>query len=283
MTRASFDSVRQRSALTAVLVVGGFAGLGGPAALAQDPRSVKADYEVSFAGVTVGDFAFDAAIEGRSYTIKSATSIELLFGALKWTSQSVSDGAVHGDVAPEAFSFSYRSNRKAYRTSMRFARGDVVAVDNRPPVKPSRKRVPLKPEHLKGVLDPMSAIMAMTRGSKRNPCDRSVEVFEGRMRFKLTLEDKGRRRIRERGNSGQPRLGVACRIRVTPIAGHKRDKAMRQIAASRDIEVVLRPVPDANLWVPYLITVPTGYGTVAIASRRVEIIGGRRQRIALRH
>ena len=159
----------------------------------------------------------------------------------------------------------------------------MAELANRPPLKELSKRVAIKPEHLKNVMDPMSAIMAMTLGAKRNPCQGSVDVFEGRMRFKLALEAKGQRRIEERGNSGQPRLGAVCRVRFTPIAGHKPSKSMTEMANNRNIEVVLRPVPDADLFVPYLITVPTGYGTVAIASRRVEIVDGRRQRIALRH
>ena len=252
-------------------------------AAAQDVRSVKARYDVSFAGVSVGDFTVDSEIDGRRYTISSATNVKLLLGAFNWTSQSVTHGVVGKGVAPEAFELKYRSNRKKARTAVRFVRGDVASVDSHPPAKPSRKRVPLKPEHLKGVMDPMTAIMVMTRGAKRNPCEGSFDVFEGRVRFKLSLEAKGKRPIAERGNSGQPRVGYLCRIRFTPIAGHKRDKTVEQMARNNDIEVVLRPVPKADLFVPYQITVPTGYGTVAITSRQVEIIGERRERIALSH
>jgi hypothetical protein len=55
------------------------------------------------------------------------------------------------------------------------------------------------------------------------------------------------------------------------------------MATSDGIEVVLRPVPAADLFVPYQITVPTGYGTVSIVSRNVEIEGEQQQRIALRY
>jgi hypothetical protein len=192
----------------AVLVAGSVQG-----AAAQDVRSVKAQYDVSFAGVSIGDFNFNSEIDGQRYTIKSSTSIKLLLGTFKWASRSMTEGVVRDAVTPNAFEFNYRSNRKQFRTAVRFARGDVAAIDNQPPVKPSRKRVPLRPEHLKNVMDPMSAIMAMTRGAKRNPCQGSFEVFEGRVRFKLSLESKGKRRIVERGNSGQPRVGYLCRIR----------------------------------------------------------------------
>lgn len=264
-------------------LTGGLAVISAQGAAARDVRSVKARYVVSVAGVRIGDFDFNSQIDGQRYTIDSATSIKLLFGTFKWSSRSVTKGVVRGAIMPEAFEFNYRSNSKRFRTAVRFARGDVAALENHPPVRPSRKRVPLRPEHLKDVMDPMSAIMAMTRGAGRNPCQGSFDVFEGRVRFKLSLEAKGKRRIPERGNSGQPRVGHVCRIRFIPIAGHKRNKTVQKLSRNSDMEVVLRPVPIADLFVPYLITVPTGYGTVSIASQRVEIIGGRRERIALNY
>ena len=69
-------------------------------------------------------------------------------------------GPLAAQTAPSA------SEVAAYDGLFRAAHeGDVAAIDNDPPVKPSRKRVPLRPEHLKGVMDPMSAFLAL-RGLK---------------------------------------------------------------------------------------------------------------------
>ena len=94
MTSDSFDRPGYRTQLTVVVAIAGLSGLGSLSAAAQDARSVKANYEVSYAGVSIGDFTFDSKIDGGSYTINSATSIKLLFGAFKWTSRSVSRGNI---------------------------------------------------------------------------------------------------------------------------------------------------------------------------------------------
>ena len=45
-------------------------------------------------------------------------------------------------------------------------------------------------------------------------------------------------------------------MRYLPIAGHKVDTNTQFMAANDAIEVALRPVPSANVFVPYLITFP---------------------------
>jgi hypothetical protein len=279
----TLDASRRAVLTPGAIVAAGLALLPANGFAAEAANKVAAKYDVSFAGVDIGSFEFDSEVAGRNYRIHSMTQIKLLMGAFNWTARSVSEGRVARSVEPAAFDFSYNSNRKHYRSEVRFAKGSVEALNNKPPVRPSKKRVPLKPAELKGVMDPMSAIMAMTRGANRNPCSQNLDVFDGRMHFRLKLEPKGQREIAERGNSGQPRVGYVCRVRYMPIAGHKPSDGIKRMATSDGIEVVLRPVPAADLFVPYQITVPTGYGTVSIVSRNVEIEGEQQQRIALRY
>jgi hypothetical protein len=46
---------------------------------------------------------------------------------------------------------------------------------------------------------------------------------------------------------------------------------------------MLRPIPSANVFVPYQITVPTMAGTATIISKRVDIILNGKPQIALLH
>ena len=93
---------------------------------------------------------------------------------------------------------------------------------------------------------------------------------------------RGKRSIKERHASGQPGFGYVCRIRFTPVAGHKRNSHINHLAKSRDMEIVLRPVPSAQLLVPYEIVIPTMVGTVTISARSINIVNGSNQRIAMR-
>ena len=52
------------------------------------------------------------------------------------------------------------------------------------------------------------------------------------------------------------------------------------MAASQDIEISLRPVPSANLFVPHQIVIPTGAGTATLTAVRIQIVTPRNEQIA---
>jgi hypothetical protein len=74
-----------------------------------------------------------------------------------------------------------------------------------------------------------------------------------------------------------------CRVKYRPIAGHVSDAENSYLATTDDIEVSLRPVPSANILVPYQITIPTMLGYITITSKRVEIDTPGSPQIALLH
>ena len=256
----------------------------GHALAAKKPSlKVAANYKIRYAGIKIGSFQFNSKIAGRRYELTSNSRVKLLFGAFKWSSQSNTKGVVSRNPRPKSFDFVYYVKKKRKSASMKFKRGRVVALSNSPRVNYTNKHVPLRPEHLVGVMDPMTAIMRMTRVAGKNPCSQSAEIFDGKRRLRLKLSPKGRRPIVERKPSGQPGFGYVCRIRFTPIAGHKKSSRINSLANNRDMEIVLRPVPSAKIVVPYEINIPTGFGTVSIVARSINIDNGRKQRIALRH
>ena len=72
-------------------------------------------------------------------------------------------------------------------------------------------------------------------------------------------------------------------MRYLPIAGHKVDSETNYMAANNEIEVALRPVPSANVFIPYQISIPTMAGSATIVSKRVEIVSPGKPQIALLH
>ena len=55
------------------------------------------------------------------------------------------------------------------------------------------------------------------------------------------------------------------------------------LATTDNIEVSLRPIPSANVLIPYQISIPTLLGYATITSKRVEIESPGRPQIALLH
>jgi Protein of unknown function (DUF3108) len=270
-----------RSGLAAVLLSAASAS----GAFAQDawPSRVTATYDVEFAGVSIGAFDFNSANNGQTYTLNGGGKLSLLFGALKWNGSAESSGKLTADAPqPQSFGFTFKSSSKSGGTRMTYTGNTITSVVNEPNKPPKEGSVPVQPQHLVNVLDPMSAMLAVSKGASGNPCSRRIPIYDGRARYDLIFSPKGTVQLTEQRPSGQPATGYVCRIKYVPIAGHKPDEANSAMAKSNDIEIVLRPIPSANVFIPYRVSVPTMAGTAVLKAKRVDITM-RGQQIALSH
>src|SRR5262249_58419697 len=98
--------------------------------------------------------------------------------------------------------------------------------------------------HRRGVSDPMTASLIRVPGSGDTSvpqaCQRTLSIFDGRMRYDLQLAFKRLERVRsERGYQG---VAVVCAGPVSPIAGPGPQRyAIKYLVQLRDIELLLAP------------------------------------------
>jgi hypothetical protein len=277
-----------RAASTPALALGGALMIAVPIGAAQAaeawPAEVHGLYEVQFNGFNVGTFEFHSTAEGQSYNLKGNASLSALAGLFKWQGQTQATGKLSNAVLkPASFSMDYKGTSKAGSTRMGFSDDTVTSVIHNPPPKEKPGVVPVTSAHLKGVLDPMTAVMAMSRGSNANPCSRRLPIYDGKQRFDLLLTYRGQVQVAEAKPSGQPGVAHVCRVRYMPIAGHKADQETRYMAGSNEIEIALRPIPSANVFVPYEVKIPTMAGPARLVAKKITITTGAKQQIALVH
>ena len=269
-----------------VAVLAGFLAWGGVAVGRAEgwPASVRAVYDVNFNGFNVGTFEFQAQTEDRSYSLSGNAHLTLLLGAFTWIGETRAFGLIANNAPrPAAFSFEFKANSKTGSTKVDFDNGSVLDVRHNPRPPPKPDVVPLREQHMKGVLDPLSAIMVIANYSNPDPCDRRLPIFDGKERFDLIMTYKGEVKVNEQQPSGQPAIAHVCKVKYRPIAGHKADAENSYLATTDNIEVSLRPVPSANVLIPYQISIPTLLGYATITSKRVEIESPGRPQIALLH
>ena len=270
--------------LAGLSLAAGVAGSGTAAAAESWPANVRALYEISFNGFNVGTFEFESQAESQSYTLTANAHLSVLLGAFTWNGETRSFGTIVNQAPkPASFTFDFRSNLRAGSTKLGFSDGAVTNISNLPPMIASAPTIPVREQHLKGVVDPLSAIMMLSRSPSADPCDRRIPIFAGKERFDLLFSRKGEMRVIEQAPSGQPVVAHVCRVRYLPIAGHKIDTETKFMTANDAIEVALRPVPSANVFVPYQISIPTMAGSATIVSKRVEIVSPGKPQIALLH
>ena len=144
--------------------------------------------------------------------------------------------------------------------------GNVKAVEIFPPFEDKEGRVPVTAANKRNILDPATAlIMAVPEGQPLvgpAACNRTIPVYDGYVRFDVTLHYVGERHVAVEGYSGPVSV---CAARYTPVSGHKRDsKSTKFMAENTDIEAWLAPIERAHVVVPFHVALMTLAGTAVI-------------------
>lgn len=261
--------------LAALVVFGASPGLSPvPSALAgpstDAPLEISGKYSIYFNGFDIGTVRIDQRTAGRTYSASSEVQISALLGAFRWKGTTRSAGTLAaGALEPSGYDFQYEGTSKSGSVRMGFTKGNVTSLTAIPETIDPADFVPLKQAHIKSVVDPLSAIVAVSR-PVADPCGRKLAIFDGKQRFDLALIP-ARREAVSAGRDGAAVEGLVCRVKYTPIAGYRANADTSALAESAGIEVTFRPIPEAGLWAPYRVAIPTMAGTVTLEATRYDV------------
>jgi Protein of unknown function (DUF3108) len=248
------------------------------------PTSVHARYRLRFIGVDVGQIDMTSTTAGDRYTMAGSGKVTALLGVVKWSGASSVSGTIeNGTPHPTAFTNQVTNSKKSWTTAIGYknrAAPDVTLAP--PPGDPPPELVPLTPVHKTGALDPMSALMMLTKADGRPPCARRLPIFDGKHRYDLVFSFKRMTRLASSRENAGSEVAVVCRVTYEPIAGHLANEATKTYVANRDTEVVLRRIPGTEMLIPYSVTVPTAWGTGSMMAEKIEVTTAAGAKIAMR-
>lgn len=288
-------STRYPRLLGRIVFAAGLLGLAAAAphgALAQSSLAkVSATYRIHFAGLRLGQVQITTGLKDGRYALEGSAKLRFL-GGLIWDVRggSRSSGSVtDSGPRPSRFAFEFKNSRKKQgRLAINFKNGavDEVVTDLPRPSGKHPRHVPVTQQHLDDVLDPFTALFMSVLSGKEDAqadvCDRHVPVFDGNHRFDLQLSHKRDVRVTNDGKGGYEGPAVICRVKYMPISGYNRGQdRTRFMEGTDDIEVWLIPVPDADLHMPYHVTVPTPYGNASATSVNIQVEFDGRARLVL--
>jgi hypothetical protein len=239
------------------------------------PATVDAVYRISFTALgDIGHFHFNSKVDGDAYALTADGKIDTAI--FDYRGDMKSGGAVIASgtrAQPVNYTYNYKQKtflkkKKLKALTIAFNGPSVASVT--PPDPLSAAHVQVTADHLKSVLDPLSGVMALSIGNLANPCAQRLPIYDGKQRFDLVFTPKGK--------AGADHL---CNVKLVPVSGHKPGEGAASVVNGK-IELVMRPVPKANIAIPYRVTVPTIVGTAELTSERVDITMPDQQRIALR-
>lgn len=228
------------------------------------------EYTVSYLGLTVIRASFDSRYDGDSYTVNgrvAAAGLARLFDDTSGTLRA-SGRVSKGRVVPHEFRADYKSGKKASMLSLRFSGGNVTSVTVLPPPKPRPKDwVAIRPQDLKGVLDP-TATTIVPAPDLDSVCNRTVRTFDGEMRADITLDYVSRGEIEVESYTGPT---VTCRLRFEPVSGYRKGrKGLQYLRTKSRILVTFAPLGQTGVYAPIRATIGTEIGTLTVSARRFE-------------
>ena len=226
---------------------------------------LDARYTVTLGGLPVGRGSWVIDITDDHFTAAaSGATAGLMRVFASGQGQSAARGGVSGgQLIPSTYASSIVTDQKFDDVRMVISSGTVKEFVADPPTIPSPDRVPLTEAHRRGVSDPMTASLMRVPGNGDafvpQACQRTLSIFDGRMRYDLQLAFKRLERVKaEKGYQG---TAVVCAVYFSPIAGHIPDRAaIKFLTELRDIEMWLAPIAGTRVMAPYRVTVPTPLG-----------------------
>lgn len=244
--------------------------------------SVHAVYTLRYNGIGVGRLDISSRASASAYSVSGSGKVSAFFGLITWTGASSVSGTIdHGMPVPSSYALDWRKNSKGGRVALRFSDRKATSVTVDPPSGDHPDTVPLKPEHMAGALDPLSAVLILTRADSRAPCDRRAEIFDGKQRYDLVFTLKRHIRIASPKSGGPSQIGFVCRADYQPIAGHRDNDTTKGYAANHETEVVMRPVPGTKFMIPYSVSVPTPWGTGSMTTEHIDVTTPQGIKVAL--
>lgn len=246
------------------------------------PVAVKARYRLQYMGIDVGQLEMTSTTSGKSYALSGSGKVSVLFGAITWSGSASVSGAIEdGQPAPASYGLEWHNNKKGGLIQMRFKDRTAQDIKVEPPPSPHPDLVPVKPVHKADALDPVSAVMMLTRADGRAPCDRRVGIFDGKQRYDIVFTFKRTMPLPASAGGAPGEIAYVCRAMYEPIAGHRDNEATKTYASNRDVEVVMRKIAGTEMLIPYAVTIPTAWGTGSMVTERIEVSTAKVGRIAL--
>ncbi len=251
------------------LLPGLFAVLTATGVLAQDARQegrIDIRYAVSFAGISVGQGAMVVEVNSEGY---SASGSGAVTGMLKILTPGKGTASSRGRIAngklvPATFATASESGDKWEDIRLAMANGQVKEATVLPPrTYTNPDRVKVTDDHLKNVLDPMSAaLMPVPSGNiaGAEACNRTLPIYDGRIRYNLVLSFDRTETLKDiKGFSGP---AAVCKVNYVAVAGHRASKV--KDTNQQNIMVWLAPIGDTRVVVPAKVTIGNSVGTLTV-------------------
>jgi hypothetical protein len=230
---------------------------------AGDARRFSAAYTVSLFGLTLARTSFTSTVDSDSFSIRgsiASAGVARIIDDTRGTT-SVSGRLTPSGAEPQSFLVAYTSGKKKKRTAIEFSGDTVSHTENIPPLKKKKNWVPLGPDDLKAVTDPLSLTLVKA-DSSRAVCDHTLKYYDGELRADIKLSYAGTAPYTVPGFSGK---ATVCNAHFVPVAGYRSTNSTLKFLRDKSrITISFVPMGKTGIYAPIAASVGTKIGTVEV-------------------
>ncbi len=258
------------SNIIAILTIVGASIIPGMTAAAGQGGEVSqsSNYNITLAGLPVASASLKTTLYRDSYKMQShfhSEGLAHVISEMEALTQSAG-GLVAGRPVPDNYLLTFRRGKKSRRFDVSFTEGDVTrtVIDPAPKKRP-KNWIEVGADDLKAVMDPL---VALIRPGDKSPCEATLPVYDGEMRFDLVLTPKKDKPFSATGFDGTANV---CAVRFQPRSGFRKGRSdLDYITKLKGIEIWFAKSARINAYAPVVISVPTKIGELRIVANRFD-------------
>lgn len=235
------------------------------------PSELYVEYSGAVYFLSVADISLNARFSEVDY---SAAATFQSAGLLRWFDDTNIEATATGYRGEDGLR-PYRYEHINYASE----KGRVVGIDfpgrtATPDIDPpfgSMGEPPASEEERTGALDPITVMLGLALampGDREQPCTGALPVFDGKARYDLRFENRGRDSVRTRAWRGD---AVECHAYLEPISGYDPGDRPSEEETAEPVRIWLAPIGD--VYVPVRFRAATQIGDISISARRIAIDG----------
>lgn len=235
---------------------------------------LDAHYSVSVAGIAIGKTDVNVVIGGAEYTSSASGRASGMLRALVTGEGTLNarGAVVDGRLVPASFSSSTTGDDEKSAVTMTIDGGDVKTLTAETSA-PAADRVPVTDDHRKGIVDPLSGLLVRVGGAGEvvaaDACQRTLQIFDGRRRFDLTLSFKRIEQVKAAKGYAGP--AAVCAVAFKALAGHRPGSPLvKYLGGGRDIELTLAPIAGTRMLAPFRLSIANMLGNMVVEATAFE-------------
>nr|WP_255769575.1 DUF3108 domain-containing protein [Maritalea mediterranea] len=232
-----------------------------------------ASYVVTLRGVNIAQVSIDYQNDGSTYAVNIDGLVSGLASLVAaGTADLNSKGKVGANgLQSEQFRLATAANNETFEVKFQAQNSNVTSFQVTPKLTDNVNRVPVKPDHRKGVNDPVAAFLVKADSLSPEICNRDLDIYTGIERFDIRMS------FAENQTATSQRTGyqgpvVLCKLRYKPISGHFSDSASTTYMKNNQRFLIwFAPLEDTGYAIPYRILIGTAFGDLSMVLTRLTV------------